>query len=163
MHETPEDLRRTQALIDDSHGRAGAHLRSIMSDPSRISAEELSGLLTGVQVLNVATVTAAGQPRVAPVDGLFYRGQFWFGSSHDSVRFRHLRRRPAISATHTRGEALAVIVHGTAHEVDLGSAAGGPFRDYCLEVYGQDWYSWGAPAAYARIDAEKMFTFRSRH
>ncbi len=158
MHETPEDLTALQLLLDASHAAAGAHLRSIFHEERRIPAAELPALLPGVQVLNLATVTAAGEPRVAPVDGLFYRGSFWFGSAHDSARFRHLRRNPAVSAAHTRGEELAVIVHGTAHETDVTDH---PFREYCLEVYGPSWEQWGAPAAYARIEARKMFTFRS--
>lgn len=60
-------------LLDRSHAAAGQHLRSIMSDSHRIPAETLVKLLVGVQVLTLATVTQAGEPRVAPVDGLFYR------------------------------------------------------------------------------------------
>ena len=98
------------------------------------------------------------EPRVAPVDGLFYRARFWFGSAHDSARFRHLRARPAVSAAHTRGEELAVIVHGTAVETSL---AGHPFRDYCYEVYGDAWDDFGPGAVYARIEPAAMFTFRN--
>lgn len=65
-----------------------------------------------------------------------------------------------MSACHNRGEELAVIVHGMASEVDLTTPEGAPFRDYCLEVYGDGWRSWGAPATYARIDPWRMFTFR---
>ena len=97
---------------------------------------------------------------MAPVDGLFSRGTFWFGSAPTSTRFTHLPERPQVSASHTRGESLAVIVHGTAEVVDVGDPANVGFRDYCLEVYGPDWEEWGAPAAYARIDAKRMYTFR---
>ena len=158
MHETPEDLAALQRLLDDSHARAGRHLRSIFDDDRRITAADLPALLPGVQVLNLATVTARGEPRVAPVDGLFYRARFWFGSAHDSARFRHLRRRPAVSAAHTRGEELAIIVHGLAVEVSLD---GHPFRDYCYEVYGEAWDEFGPGAAYACIEPKAMFTFRN--
>jgi uncharacterized pyridoxamine 5'-phosphate oxidase family protein len=159
VHETPDDLDALQRLLDDSHAAAGPHLRSIFTDERRIPAADLPALLPGVQVINLATVTAKGEPRVAPVDGLFYRGRFWFGSSHDSARFRHVRRNPAVSAALTRGEELAIVVHGTARETAL---AGHPLRDYCLEIYGPDWEQWGAPAAYACIEPARMFTFRSR-
>ena len=158
MHETPEDLAALQDLLDRSHNAAGRHLRAIFDEARRIPAADLPALLTGVNVLNLATVTAAGEPRVAPVDGLFYRGRFWFGSAHDSARFRHLRARPAVSAAHTRGEELAVIVHGVAVEVDLG---GHPFRDYCYEVYGEGWDEFGPDAAYACIEPRAMFTIRN--
>ena len=44
-----------------------------------------------MRLLALATVTADGRPIVGPVDGIFYRGAFWFGSAPDSVRFRHIR------------------------------------------------------------------------
>src|SRR3712207_2318719 len=87
--ETPEDLAELQALLDRSYERAGQHLRGIFTPEQRIPAGELAALLPGVQVLNLATVTRSCEPRVAPVDGLFYRGRFWFGSSPTSARFTH--------------------------------------------------------------------------
>lgn len=157
MYEQPEDIERLQALLDRSYAKAGAHLRSIFVPKKRLKATDLSEMMTGVQLLSLATVTAAAAPRVAPVDGLFFRGDFWFGSSPDSVRFRHIRRRPQVSASHIRGETLAVIVHGVASMVDLNDPELAPFRRYCLEVYGESWNDWGAPALYARIDATTMF------
>jgi uncharacterized pyridoxamine 5'-phosphate oxidase family protein len=160
VHETPDDLADLERLLDESHAGAGSHMRSIFTEERRIPAGELCDLLRGVQILNVATVTAAGEPRVAPVDGLFYRSHFYFGSSLDSFRFRHLASRPQVSASHTRGEELAVIVHGTARIIDPAAPERAQFRDYLIEVYGPDWESWGAGAGYARIHPKKMFTFR---
>lgn len=158
MHETADDLRALQRLIDDSHRSGGRHLRTIYSDERRLSAHDLSQLLRGVQVLNVATVTARCEPRVAPVDGLFFRGRWYFGSSPDSVRFRHLRARPQVSATHVRGEDLAVVVHGTVTLVDPDASEHAEFRGYLRETY-PGWDSWARGNPYARIDASKMFTF----
>ncbi len=125
----------------------------------RVSAARLAEMLAGVQVLVLATVTADGRPLTGPVDGLFYRGEFWFGSGHDSVRFRHLRRRPSVSATHTRGEQFAVVVHGRAEEVEVGAPQHEGFRELCREVYGPGWDKWGATAPYAVIHADRMFAF----
>ena len=162
MHETVEDLRALQALLDQSYEGAGEHLRSIFTPERRIPAADLPGLLRGVQVLALATVTARGEPRVAPVDGLFFRGRFHFGSAHSSARFRHLRARPAVSATHLRGEELAVVVHGRAHELDPRAPEHAAFRAYLNETYpGWDDADWTAGAPYARIDPAAMFTFRS--
>ena len=161
MHETSEDLAELAALLDRSYERAGEHLRSIFTPERRIPAAELAALLPGVQVLNLATVSRACAPRVAPVDGLLYRGRFWFGSSPTSVRFTHLRERPQVSASHTRGEELAVLVHGTAALIDVGDPAHAGFADYCREVYGSDWEEWGRPAQYARIDATHLLTYRA--
>lgn len=159
MYETSDDLTALQCLLDSSHTDAGDHLRSIFTDERRLSAEQLARTLTGVRVLALATVTATGEPRVAPVDGLFYRAQFYFGSSPDSVRFRHLRRRPSVSATYTLGEEAGVVAHGTATEIDTAATEHGAFRAYLLEAYGDGWNDWGADAAYARIDAHRMFCF----
>jgi hypothetical protein len=128
MYETEDDLLELQALLDRSHANAGPHLRSIFSDDRRIPAAELPALLPGVQVLALATVTARCEPRVAPVDGLFFRGQWHFGSAQSSARFRHIRARAAVSATHIRDEELAVVVHGQAHEIDPRAPEHAEFR-----------------------------------
>ena len=161
MYETAEDLERLQRLLDDSYEGAGEHLRSIFTPERRVPAADLAGLLPGVQVLHLGTVTAGGEPRVAPVDGLFYRGRLWFGSSPTSARFRHIRARPQVSGTITKGEEFAVIVHGRAHEISTAEEATKSFVDYLLEVYGDGWRDWGSGAAYAWIEAARMFTFRS--
>src|ERR1700732_3830810 len=103
MYETDEDLEALQLLLDQSYARAGSHLRGIWGTDTRLSAEEVVAELAGVQVLDLATVTPRGEPRVAPVDGLFYRGRFWFGSAHSSARFRNIRANPAVSGAVTRG------------------------------------------------------------
>jgi uncharacterized pyridoxamine 5'-phosphate oxidase family protein len=162
VHETDDDLRELQALLDRSHANAGPHLRGIFTDDRRIPAAELPALLPGVQVLALATVTARGEPRVAPVDGLFFRARWYFGSGDDSARFRHIRARPAVSATHMRGEQLAVVVHGRAHELDPRAPEHAAFRAYLNETYpGWDEADWTAGAPYARIEPAAMFTFRS--
>ncbi len=163
MYETPMEVEDLQALLNRSYQRAGSHLRSIFSPQLRISAAELVELLKGMQLLSLATVTRACEPRVAPVDGLFFRGRFWFGSSPTSARFAHLRTRVHVSATHTRGESLAVVVHGTATLV--GSVAAlidtdDPFWRYGVEVYGEGWRDWGSGAVYVRIDPTAMFASR---
>jgi len=164
VHETEDDLRAVQDLLDRSHAGAGPHLRSIFTEERRIPAAELPALLPGVQVLALATVTARGEPRVAPVDGLFFRGRFHFGSSDDSARFRHLRARPAVSAAHVRGEELAIVVHGHAREIDLRKPEQAGLRAYLNETYpGWDEADWATDAPYAVIEATAMFTFRSGH
>jgi hypothetical protein len=98
-------------------------------------------------------------------DGIFYRGAFWFGSAPDSVRFRHIRARPDVSATHIEGEPFAVTVHGRAHQVDLRDPAVAGFRAALEEVYapryGGEWIGWAQANPYARIEARRMYTFSS--
>jgi general stress protein 26 len=162
LYETPADIRRLQALLDESHASMGEHMRSILTSERRMTAEEVVETLTGMRLLSLATVTATGEPRVGAVDGHFYRGQFWFGSAPESMRFRHIGKRPSVSAVHLAGEELGVTVHGTATLVDVNAPAQREFRDYCLRLYGDGWYEWGAPAQYARIDAHRMYTYHMR-
>lgn len=163
MHETPEDIERLERLLDESYEKSGEHLRSIITPERRLSAEDVCRQLQGMTLLSLATVTARCEPIVGPVDGVFFHGQFWFGSGEKSVRFRHLRARPQVSATHTRGEELVVTVHGTAHELDKSSVDGLAYRNVLREVYPQfdSWGHWES-APYAIIEPRMMFaaTFR---
>lgn len=164
MHETPDDLAVLQDLLDRSYAVAGPHLRSIITPQRRLSAGQVAEHLTGMRLLALATVTADGRPLVGPVDGIFFRGAFHFGSSPDSVRFRHLRARPHVSATHLPGEELAITVHGRAVPIDVRSDAEAEFRQTLLEIYvaryGPQWEEFlDSGPVYARIDADRMFTF----
>jgi uncharacterized pyridoxamine 5'-phosphate oxidase family protein len=166
MYETDADLAWLQSLLDRSYEEAGRHLRSITTPDRRIPAAELGEVLRGMVLLNVATVTAAGEPRIGPVDGLFFRGRLHFGSSRTSARYRHLVARPQVSASHTPGVHLSVAVHGTAHLFSLKDPDAAAFRAYCEEVfvplYGEMWNELAASddVFHARIEPAAMFTFR---
>lgn len=162
MHETPADLDDLQGLLDASYAAAGRHLLSIHTPERRVSAAELAARLQGMCLLTLGTVTEDGRPLVGPVDGIFYRGAFYFGSAEDSVRFRHIRRRPEVSATHLPGEEFAVTVHGRAVPLDLRSAAAAGFRQTLIDIYapryGDEWESFlDSGPVYARIDARRVF------
>ena len=122
MHETPADLSTLQALLDGSYAAAGAHLLSIHTPDRRLDAAQVAERLDGMCLLVLATVTADGRPIGGPVDGIFYRGSFHFGSGPDSIRFRHIRARPWVTATHLPREELAVTVHGRAVLLDHSGA-----------------------------------------
>jgi hypothetical protein len=53
---------------------AGPHLRGIITDERRLSAERVCQILQGMRLLVVATVTADGRPLAGPVDGYFLHG-----------------------------------------------------------------------------------------
>ncbi|MFD1052562.1 pyridoxamine 5'-phosphate oxidase family protein, partial [Kibdelosporangium lantanae] len=111
-----------------------------------------------VRIMALATVTATGEPRVGPVDALFYRGHFYFGSAPDSAKFRHIRKRPQVSGSVIEGEDLAITVHG--HAVEINTADHQGFRDHVIETYGDTfWEDIGRSASYARIDATQMLTY----
>ena len=161
MHETPDDLAALQELLDQSYARAGPHLLRIHTPERRLVGEQIAQRLTGMCLLSLATVTADCRPIVGPVDGIFFRGAFHFGSSPDSIRFRHIRARPQVSATHLPGEELGITVHGRAVPVDVSE---GEFRQTLLEVYvpryGPEWEKFlDSGPVYARIEPERMFAF----
>lgn len=161
MRETAEDLALLQALLDRSYAAAGTHLLRIHAPERRLSAVQVVERLEGMCLLVLATATTDGRPISGPVDGIFYRGAFHFGSAPDSVRFRHIRARPHVSATHLPGEELAVTVHGRAVE----TAVEGGFREALLGIYvpryGASWEAefLDSGPVYARIEAERMLTF----
>ena len=166
MHETADDLAALQGLLDRSYAGAGAHLLRILTPDKRLTAEEVAERLTGMRLLVLATVTADGRPIAGPVDGVFFRGAFHFGSAPDSVRFRHIRERPHVSASHLPGEELAVTVHGRAVPLDVQREAEAGFRRTLLEIYtaryGPEWEKFlSSGVAFARIEADRMFTYYS--
>lgn len=164
MHETQQDLEQLQALLDESYAVAGGHLREVITAERRLDAPTLCAELVGMRLLVLATVTADARPIAGPVDGIFYRGSFYFGSSPESVRFKHINHRPAVSASHLPGEELAVTVHGTAEPIDVASPEHIGFRETLLSIYtpryGPEWETFlNSGPVYARINATRMFTF----
>jgi general stress protein 26 len=166
MLETAEELDRLQHVLDASMAGAGPHLSDIITAERRLDARQLSERLQGMCLLVLATVTADGRPLAGPVDGYFLHGTFWFSSGTESVRMRHLAARPAVSATHLPGEALAVTVHGRAACLPMDDAACAELRQAMLDEYlpkqGPAFEEWldKADALAARIEPEKIFTFQ---
>jgi len=162
MHESPEELERLQDLLDLSYASGGEHLRSIHTEERRLNASDVCSLLERVCVLDLATVSAKGRPVVAPIDGLFLGGVFWFGSSQRSVRFEHIRRRPHVSAAYTRGEEVSILVHGVANEIETRTGDYERFHDYCREVYGARYDEWGywGKEPFAWIQPRRMYAMR---
>lgn len=164
MRETEADLARLQDRLDASYASAGPHLLRIHTPERRLDAAGIAARLTGMRLLALATVSAAGKPVAGPVDGIFLHGDFHFGSAPDSARARHIARRPEVSATHLPGEELAVTVHGRAVPVDVNAPAGAELREVLLEIYvpryGEEWAEMlESGATYWRIDAERIFAF----
>src|SRR5664279_5883941 len=112
MDETDHDFEVLQRLLDDSFAAASAHLTSIMTPPRRLTARQLVAAVPIPAVLNIATVTASGQPRVSAVDGHLLHGRWYFTTAADSPKARQLRARPAISASFTPRDGFGVFCHG---------------------------------------------------
>lgn len=163
MHETSDDLAALQAVLDRSYELAGNHLRDIHAPERRLSAADLAERLSGTCLLTLATTTRNGRPITGPVDGVFFRGAFHFGSSPDSLRFRHLAARPHVSATHLPGEHLAVTVHGIAARVDVDAPINSEFRETLLGIYlpqyGDAWREVMDSGVFARIEPDRIFAY----
>ncbi|MEV6140361.1 pyridoxamine 5'-phosphate oxidase family protein [Nocardia sp. NPDC051990] len=165
MHETPEDLKELQALLDASLSRSTSHLRSIINAESTLTAEQLSQVLTGMCTLALSTVTAKGEPRISGVDGHFLRGKWHFGTARGAAKARHLAARPAVSAAHMRGEDLGVFTHGTV-EI-LNPEDGEPAADWpdllahFKDFYGDDFFDWDNDVVYYRLHPHWMTVYAS--
>ncbi|MFI9228831.1 pyridoxamine 5'-phosphate oxidase family protein [Streptomyces rimosus] len=161
MHETPEDMKRLQRLLDDSYAAAGPYLRSVIAAERRLDAEGVVAEMGTLRVMALATTTSGGEPRIGPVDGLFYRGRLYFYSGVGSLRFRHLRARPAVSASVIDGERLQITVHGRAAEVFPAEDRG--LESFLIGAYGREaWESRRSAHSWARIDPHRMITYRDR-
>jgi hypothetical protein len=160
VYETEEQIAELQAIMDRSHAALGPHATGILTRERRLTARQLVAYLVGMKHIVVGTVTSGGEPRVAPVDGHFLRGRFWFGTGDTAYRIRHLRRNPAISACHLRGDDLGVVMHGRATLFGPEDPEGEEMRRHFSDYYGSDPYSWpGGSAAWVRIDPIVMTTF----
>ncbi|HUB98492.1 MAG TPA: pyridoxamine 5'-phosphate oxidase family protein [Solirubrobacterales bacterium] len=164
MHETETDLEALQDLLDRSYAGAGPHLLRIHTPERRLDAAGIAARLQGMTLLALATAGRDGRPVVGPVDGIFLRGSFHFGSAPDSVRARQIAARPEVSATHLPGEELAVTVHGTAAPVDVAAPEGAELRQTLLDIYvpryGAEWEEFLASGVvYWRLDAARIYAF----
>ena len=144
MRETPADLERLQARLDDSRGRAGSHLRRAFGEQPTTAAEVVAAL-DGIFEMHLAVLTRSGAPLVAPIDGVLFHGDVWFGVPPAAVRTSLLRADPRVSASYTQGE-TAFIVHGDARELEPGSSLAEEWEELTTELYvaqyGPQWLEW---------------------
>jgi hypothetical protein len=156
MKETPDELEALQQLLDDSFAQSSEHLLSIMEPHRRLTAQRLVDEIPSPAVLNIATVTAKGEPRVSGVDGHFLHARWHFSTLADSPKAHHLAARPAISAAYTPKDGYGVFCHGKA--VLLGGAALEALLEHLISVYGAAFEELGEVTAY-RIEPHWMTAF----
>jgi len=143
MQETAADLERLQALLDESIERASPFLRASFQMPEHsLSAAQLAAHLRGALTVALGTVTASGEPRVAPIGAFFLRASFYVPTVAEAARARHLARRPGVSLTYFEGTKLAVIVHGTAASVDPNHAEFEELDAVQVHCGGQSVHEW---------------------
>jgi general stress protein 26 len=143
MLETRREIAALQELLDASRASATAHLRSIITADRALTAPDLVAVLTGMRVLSVATVTAAGEPRISALDGHFLHGTWTFSTDGSSAKARQMRARPAVSVAHVDGEELALFSHGRVEQMHDGDPDWAQTLDHWTAHYGQSPLAWG--------------------
>jgi Pyridoxamine 5'-phosphate oxidase len=160
MRETADDLERLQSVLDRSVERASPFLRRSFEMPERsLSAADLAARLDGLLVVSLATVTAKGEPRVAPIDAVFLRGHFYVPTVAQAARARHLARQPGVSVTNYEGRELAVIVHGRVGTVASGEDPFDEIEAIRVAAGGQSIAEWSGDPIFIRIDADVIYTY----
>jgi hypothetical protein len=160
MREIDEDLHWLQGLLDASIEQAGAFLRSAMGlDKRTLTPGQIVRHLDGLRSVSLATVTACGEPRVAPVVAVFVRGRYHVPTVVNAARARHLRRRPPVSLTDYDGVEMAVIVHGQATLLGLDHPDFDDIDELVSSLSDGDGpRAWaGGGPLYIRIDPDVMY------
>ncbi len=150
-----------QGLIDRSTAAAGPSLRRNFELPDHaLSARQLTNYWSdGHQQVALATVTAMGAPRVAPVGALLRGAVFYVPSERGAARVVHITRRPSVSFTHWISLRIAVIVHGMAQKVGPGVPE---FEAVDGTYSGGDWWDKlrsAGDGVFLRIDPHRVFTW----
>jgi pyridoxine/pyridoxamine 5'-phosphate oxidase len=156
MRETAEELATLQRLLDDSFAASSEHLTSIMTPSRRLAAAALVEQLPSPAVLNIATVTARGEPRISAVDGHFIHGHWYFTTEANSPKARQLVARPATSASFTPRDGFGAFCHGRAVLLDGDERQ--MLHDHFVATYHADPEDLGT-IAYFRIDAHWLVAF----
>ena len=158
MDESATDLMNLQKLIDKSIANAGGFLKSSFEMPTHsLNAEQLVKFIGKIKTIAFGSVTRDGEPRVAPVGGIFYRAHFYLPTVASSLRARHVKRQPAVSLTYYSGEDIAVIIHGYAEII----AEGHKKFQTLLDFSGINLQSWGKgkEGVFIKVNPEKLFTY----
>jgi hypothetical protein len=93
------------------------------------------------------------------VDALFLHGRFQGGTAGNSLRMRHMRRRPDVSATHYLDDRIAITVHGRAVLMGEGDPDVAELEELWIEAYGAPPWGLADEVVMFRIEPESMFTF----
>ncbi|WP_460664336.1 pyridoxamine 5'-phosphate oxidase family protein [Kribbella swartbergensis] len=156
MRETAAEVAELQQLLDAAYQRSTEHLRTIITGTRRLDAEGLVRILTGMCTLNLATVTARGEPRISAVDGHFLHARWVFSTSGSAAKARHLRARPAASISYVDGERIGVFSHGNVEFLTPEHPDFDEIEGHLTAYYGSSPSSWGDDIVYCRLQPSWM-------
>jgi pyridoxine/pyridoxamine 5'-phosphate oxidase len=156
MKETSEEVGELQRLLEAAYERSTEHLREIISDERRLTAAELVEVLQGMRVLNLATVTAKGEPRISAVDGHFLHARWVFTTSAQAAKARQLKARPAASISYVDGERIGVFSHGQVEFLTTDHPDFAEIEAHLVAHYGSSPSTWADEIAYCRLQPHWM-------
>jgi uncharacterized pyridoxamine 5'-phosphate oxidase family protein len=161
MYESEQDIQALQTLLDRTFSHANPHLASIVKPERRLNARQIARYLQGTKHVAFATVNERGEPRVAPLDGVFIRGHLTVSTGGQAARLKHLRLNPACSAAHVDGDTIGIVIHG--HATIIGRADDGvdEIEPVWREIYGSSPFEWGDGVAFMRVEASSMWGYAS--
>jgi uncharacterized pyridoxamine 5'-phosphate oxidase family protein len=159
MFESDDDIRDLQALIDRTFAKANPHLAEIVKPERRLNARQVVRYLEGTKHVAFATVNERGEPRVAPLDGVFIRARFTVSTGDQAARLRHLRVNSACSAAHMDGDTIGIVVHGHATIVGRGDGGVDEIEPVWRDIYGSSPFEWGEGVVFMRIDPTSMWAY----
>lgn len=159
MHESEGEVRELQALLDRTHARMNAHMAEIVKPERRLSARQVVSYLQGIRHVAFATTNDKGEPRVAPLDGIFLHGRFYVSTGGEAARLHDLRRRPRCSLTHFSGDEIAVTVNGTAQIFERDHPEIPELEPVFVDIYGSSPFSWGDGVVIIRVEPTSMWTY----
>ncbi|MFM9448269.1 pyridoxamine 5'-phosphate oxidase family protein [Streptomyces acidiscabies] len=159
MNESAAELAGLQHLIDESVRRASPSLRSSFGLPEQsLSAAQLVRRCAGVFQVILATVTASGAPRCAPVGALFVGGRLYVPTSARSHRARNVAERPALSLSLSAEDGFALIVHGTGRIMGPSDPGFAAVEEAQFQARGARVSDWGQ-GVFIAVEAESLFTY----
>jgi hypothetical protein len=160
VRETAKELATLQSLIDRSLKRTGSHMKAIIHPGEySLSAKQVVKLLEGMRTVAVAAPAPNGDPLVAPMDGWFLHGKFFFSSGGDSIRIKGLRKRPRASIAYFEGEKFLINAHGPVVLMFKGHPEVGEIDGTFKKHYGSSAFDWSEEGVYVRLDADRFFTY----
>jgi uncharacterized pyridoxamine 5'-phosphate oxidase family protein len=159
MYESDVEIIELQSLLNSSMDNAGPHVRSIFDRNQWLSARQVCLHLHGVKQVAAATVTSKGEPRVAPIDAVFFHRRFYLSTDSKSLRARHLIKRPAVSVTYFEGADPVIIVHGKAMFIHKTDSEFGILDSEWIKAYGKSILELSQTVEFIRVDATTMLAY----
>ncbi|MCL5067069.1 MAG: pyridoxamine 5'-phosphate oxidase family protein [Thaumarchaeota archaeon] len=159
VYETDSEIEELQRLLDQSYENAGAHGRSIFKPEHRLSARQLLHYLQDVKQVAAATVNLKGEPRVAPIDSIFYHGRFYLSTEKKSLRARHVAKRPGISLTLFDNADPVIIVHGKAAFVHSDHPDFAKLDSEWVKTYGTSTTELSKTVLFIKVEPEIMLAY----